>query len=315
MKWLRKRMVWIAAAVVGGFLLWLVGTAVSLQSMSRQGAGLLFGRKVSLTDFSKALQAVTHEAILTHGDRYRASVPQEDLERRAWERLLLLAEAKRLRIRVSDKEVVEELRRAPLFLEEGAFDRRSYETILRYSLGITPRIFEEEIRESLAISKLVQQGVEEQKVTDEEALGLFRKREESIRISFLRLPHENLAREVAECARGNPALITKVAKQLGLEVMASDFFKATSEVPSLGIAGAALSPVFQLNPAEVAGRPFKGSQEWLVVRLEEKRPADESGFPAQKEKLKEELLAQKRFRAYFTWYSGLVQRANLKKQP
>jgi parvulin-like peptidyl-prolyl isomerase len=312
MKWVRKRIVWIASAVVGGFLLWLVGTAVSIQSMSSQGAGSLFGKRVSLADFSQAVAAVTHDAVLTHGDKYRSALTHEEIESRAWERLLLLAEAKRRRVRVSDQEVVEELARWPLFWENGAFDVRSYETILRYSLGVSPRLFEEEIRQHLSIAKLVRLAVGEPAVTDEELLALFKKREGQSRVSYLKLPSEPLAQEVADAARSNPSLLEKTAKQLKLKMAGSDFFKASAGIPSLGVEPAALAPVFQMEPGQTAG-PFPEKEGWLVVRLEEKKPADESAFPDQKEKLRQELAAQKRFMAYLTWYADLSNRASLKK--
>ncbi|MBI1953292.1 MAG: peptidylprolyl isomerase [Candidatus Omnitrophica bacterium] len=313
MRWVRKRIVWIASAVVGGFLLWLVGTAVSIQSLSRAGAGSLFGKRVSLADFSQAVAAVTHDAVLTHGDRYRTALTHEAIESRAWERLLLLAEAKRRRIRVSDPEVVEEIARWPLFWENGAFDSRSYETILRYSLGVSPRLFEEEIRQHLAIAKLVRLAMGEPAVKDEELLELFKKREGQIRVSSLKLPAEPLAREVADAARANPSLLEKVGKQMKLKTAGSDFFKAANSLSSLGVEPAALAPAFQLEAGQTAG-PFPAKEGWLVVRLEERKPADESAFPDQKEKLKQELAAQKRFMAYLTWYAELTNRASLKKE-
>jgi hypothetical protein len=312
MKWIRRHVAWIAGIAVAGFLLWLIGTVVSLQAMQAESAGTLFGRKVPLQAYLQAMEAVTRQAILTHGDQFRQAVSKEDLERQAWERLTLLAEAERLRIRVSDREVVEELRQWPLFQKDGQFDREGYQVILQYSLGTSPRTFEEETRQNRMMAKLVEQATGNIALTDAELREGFRQREESIRISFLTLSEEALAREVAEAARQDPEVISQVAAQLGLKWTLSDFFKRASSIPELGFAGSILEPAFDLRPGEVTG-PLSGPRGWIVVRLEAKQPADESRFEPGKEELRKDLLARKRLRAYLTWYQDLFNRASLKK--
>lgn len=180
MKWIRKRVAWIAGAATAGMVLWLVGTAVTIQGTQPDRAGLLFGRAVPLDRYVEALQAVTHRAILTHGDRYRQAVPEAVLHAQARERLLLLEEARRRRIRISDGEVVEVLGRMPLFLsEDGRFDRAAYRAVVRYSLGTTPRAFEEEVRDTLKIQELLTQAVGEPEVTEAEIDEAIRKRKEA----------------------------------------------------------------------------------------------------------------------------------------
>ncbi len=200
MRWVRKYVGWIAGAAVGGFLLWVVATAVTIQGVSAQNAGTLFGRRVTLEEFRRALDAVTHQAVLVYGDRYRQQAPPNELIQQAWERLILLKEADRKRIRVKDAEVVEELARLPLFQTEGGgFDTRGYEAVVRYTLGTSPRLFEEETRENLRIRKLIESSVGEPSLTEEEVREGFRRQEEQIRVSYLLLPadHEPLARELA----------------------------------------------------------------------------------------------------------------------
>lgn len=169
MRWIRKHVYWIASVVVGGFLLWLVATAVTVQSIQSESAGTLFGRSVPMTDYLKTLQAVTHRAVLTHGDKLRQNVSIKDLEDQAWERLLLLQEARRKGIRVSDREVIQVLQSSPLFLDSGGrFDSRGYQVVMQYTLGTTPRVFEEELREEILIQKTIAQAVGSPAGTQEE---------------------------------------------------------------------------------------------------------------------------------------------------
>ena len=160
MNWIRKNIYWIASILTGGLILWLVATAVSAHSVRIQPVGTLFGRPVPETDYLKALQAATHQAMLSHGDRFRKEVSAEQLEQQAWERLLLLWEAQRKGVRVSDQEVVAELQSSPLFRDrEGRFDTQGYQAVMQYALGTTPRVFEEELREEIMIQKMVREAI------------------------------------------------------------------------------------------------------------------------------------------------------------
>ncbi len=175
MHWIRKHIYWIAGTAVAGMLLWLVASsAVSIHSAQAETAGTLFGRSVSPADYLKSLQAVTHQAILTHGDHFRKEVSLEELEQQAWERLTFVEEAKRKGIRATDREVVQELQDLPLFRDnDGQFDQRGYQVVMQYTLGTSPRVFEEETRESLMIQKMVRQVIGSPTATEEEIKARF----------------------------------------------------------------------------------------------------------------------------------------------
>lgn len=175
MHWIRKHIYWIAGIAVAGMILWLVASsAVSIQSAQGETAGTLFGRSVSPADYLKSLQAVTHQAILTHGDHFRQQVSLEELEAQAWERLTLVEEAKRKGIRVTDREVIKEIQGLSLFRDNaGRFDERGYQVVMQYTLGATPRVFEEEMRENLMIQKMVQQMIGAPTATEEEIKARF----------------------------------------------------------------------------------------------------------------------------------------------
>ncbi len=313
MGWIRKRAAWIAGAAAAGMILWLISSAVSLQSTRPGTAGLIFGRPVTVEDFMMAAKAVTHHAILRYGERYRSQLKPEMLETQAWERLTLLAEAKKERIKVSNQEVIEEIGRYPIFqAESGQFDQAAYQAIMRYSLGTTARVFEEETRDSLKIRKLIQKAVGESTVSDLELKTSYRNQERAIRISFFTVPEEAQAQEAFKILSENPDQLDQVAKELDQKVVASDLFKRTSVIEELGVAGGTLQPLFGLEPGTVAA-PIQSKEEWIVARLEEKVEASEEGFEPAKDALRENLLNQKKIRAYLAWYQDLIKRADLRK--
>lgn len=311
MKWLRRYTGWIAGVVVGGFIFWGIGTAVSLNAARPQSVGVMFGRKVTIGEYVEALGAVTRQALLTHGEQFRQKTSQQDLEEQAWERLLLLKEAKKQKIRVSDAAVVETIQKSPLFQRNGQFDRGIYERIVRHPLGTNPRAFEEDIRRSLTIGKLVDKVFEKAVVTPEELKREFEKQGESIQVSFLALPDEKTAREIAEVTRQNPKDLERIAKMWKLKLKTSDFFKRTSSIPDIG-GGSLFEAAFALEPGQVTG-PISTSSGWLVVRLEKKEPPKEEDFEAAKAGLEKGLLNGKRFQSYLTWYQELRNRAAPKR--
>ena len=297
---------------MGGMVLWLVATAATLRGSQANSPGTLFGRPVPLHEYLKSAEAVTHEAILRYGDQYRHQVPDSQLKQQAWERLVLVTEARREKIRISDSEVIEEIQRHPVFRSaSGQFDSRGYQAIIQYSLGTTPRVFEEETREDLAIRKLLQKAVGNPTLTDEEIRTGFLAREESIRIRFLKVPKQALAREISDACRQTPAQLDEIARQLRLPVKKSDFFKRNSSVPEFGPAEAMLEPVFNLKPGEISPA-LPTPKGWVVAQLLERQKADESKLAAVREELKKELLDRKRLKSYLTWYQGLLKRASPK---
>ncbi|MBI3312420.1 MAG: SurA N-terminal domain-containing protein [Candidatus Omnitrophica bacterium] len=318
MKWLRRHIGWIAGVAVGGMILWLAFSATTLQRVQESAAGILFGRPVQAQEYRKALEAVTHAAVLRFGDRFRDQVRPSEMEQQAWERLILLTEARRLGIRVSDQEVVEEVQKIPLFqTKEGQFDRAGYETIVRYSLGATSRAYEEEIREDLAIQKLFDRVVGTPTLSEQEILEGFRRRETQIQVNYLLLPQYGLAQEIADAARSDPSQMEKTARQISRKVKTTGFFKSSEPAPELGL-GRQAGSLFDLKSGEISRplpvTPADGSKpaapSWLIVQLKETKPADESKLAEARPQLEKTLLDQKRLRAYLTWYQDLIKRAN-----
>ena len=301
MNWIRKRIYWIAGTVVGGMILWLITSAVTIQSIQSKPAGALFGRPVSEADYLRSLQAVTHQAILTHGDRLRQSVTEKELGTQAWERLSFVQEAKRKGIRTTDKEVIQEIQKIPLFQNNsGQFDPQGYNVVMQYTLGTTPRLFEEEVRENLLIQKLIQQVIGEPAASEEEIRKRFQEREGAIQVEFAVFPDVQVAREVADACRARPDQLKKTAS--------TPYFKRTEKVENLESSAAVFGQMTELQPGEAAG-PFKAGTGWAVARLKGRNPPEEKEIEACRDRLEKEIIAQKRFRNYLAWYQEFTQRA------
>jgi peptidyl-prolyl cis-trans isomerase D len=111
-----------------------------------------------------------------------------------WERLMLLQEAKRSRLQVSDRDLAEFIHQLPPFRENGRFVPDRYHRYLA-ALGTNPQAFEELLRHDLLIERLLNSRKGQVQVTEEEILRVYQQAHERMRASLFRRDLEPL-REV-----------------------------------------------------------------------------------------------------------------------
>jgi peptidyl-prolyl cis-trans isomerase D len=112
------------------------------------------------------------------------------------DKLLIIQEAKRLGLPVSDEELRDAIESTPAFQENGQFDNRKYQWVLR-SNHMTPEEFEQGQRENLLISKAVSLiKLNEGKVSDDEVLDTYLFENERINLVFLKIVPDSLKSRV-----------------------------------------------------------------------------------------------------------------------
>lgn len=141
-------MIFSIILIIPAFILW----GVPEKSKGKKYKGIIAGRKVPWQEYYKSLRTCERQAILAYGDKFNQMRKDLKLEEQAWQRLILLEKAKKQGVKIEDKEVIAAIKKIPLFQNEEGFDKKKYNQILEY-LKIKPRKFEEEIRETLKISK------------------------------------------------------------------------------------------------------------------------------------------------------------------
>jgi peptidyl-prolyl cis-trans isomerase D len=116
------------------------------------------GELIDPKDYAETLQAMTKQYREMMGSSFTEKMAEElKLGERALDSLvsqvLLLQEAKRLGLQVSDEELRESIESVPYFQVGGQFDRRNYERFLRLN-RMTAEDFEPDQRDRLLISKI-----------------------------------------------------------------------------------------------------------------------------------------------------------------
>lgn len=159
-EWLRKYAPWILAGVLllllPGFVLLFSPTA----SVKAQRSQLptIGGKPVNFAEFQNARNAVMTDIILSKGRQppHTAQL-DDDLNMAATQRLVLMRKARELDVRVSDDDLIRQIRGFPILLnDQKQFDPDRYQRYMAYlnNLGISETQFENAVRGELMLSRL-----------------------------------------------------------------------------------------------------------------------------------------------------------------
>ena len=172
-----KRIMWaLAILIIPAFVIWGAGTSAKNKGNKPDYAGKLFGKKVSYEDYYDMWNVARDYAVKSFGN----NVPVEFIGQIAWSRIILLEEAKRQNLTVTDQEIVRKITSFPAFQRRGSFDKKLYKSML----GDTARGFEEKLRDDLLIDKLKDKITSGIGVSDEEVKNEYKKRFEKIKSSY-----------------------------------------------------------------------------------------------------------------------------------
>lgn len=200
-KFVSRFILWgLLILILPAFVMW--GSASMSRSKDRgpNYVGTVDSRKVSFNELYRALTGVRSQVILIYFNQ--PQVLKELLNNKlmlakaAWDRILMLNEAKGLHIKVSDKEVVASIRSHPLFARNGAFDEKFYSYVLQNNIGLEPRAFEEIVRDNLIIQKLALDFTKDVLVSDDDALSEYKKEFSKLKISYVLVEPKELIEQV-----------------------------------------------------------------------------------------------------------------------
>ncbi|MEI6832286.1 MAG: SurA N-terminal domain-containing protein [Candidatus Omnitrophota bacterium] len=314
--------IWIGLAIIiiPAFTLWGFGSSGSSRE-ENMPAGKIFGKNVSTLEFKKALAAAKTAAILQFGDKFSEVEKYLNLETQAWERLILLQEAKRRKLSINDREVVDTIQKASYFQNKGAFDNKTYMEILRYVFRLQPRTFEEQMRQNLILAKLYNQITEGIKIEDSQIRQEWLKTNEELSIYYIASlfaefakkikpdnkkisanhNKENIIKEesakiaqekINECAdKLKTKTFNKAAK--GLKTGQTKFFKSSDKIDNLGPAQIFWETAKKLKENQVSDI-FSDTLGYYIIKLKATKPVDENKFTKEKQALGENLLSQEK---------------------
>ncbi len=171
-----KNLIWFAAIVFIGAT--FLGFGSDIFSKKKSQTLKINSTNVSIQEVYASLQ----KQLIFYRDRLNMDIDEkmrENIKNSVVEGIiekeLLLQEAEKHDISITDKQVEEHIRTVPYFQREGNFDKKMYLQVLEIN-NISPADYEEDLRKSLAITALKKMLNESIKVSENEVMDEYVKR-------------------------------------------------------------------------------------------------------------------------------------------
>ena len=180
----------IAIFIVPAFVIWNIGSAIK----NRQSGfvGTLYGKKVATKEFMAEKHAAANEALLKYGQ----NAPEgKALDEQAWTRMILIREAEKRNIKVSDSELLAYIKTLPTF-RNADLTPENYTYMIGRMFNETPEEFEEGVRHSLMIAKLMNELIKDISVSEDEVFKSYAKENEQASVSYVVIKPENFVDDV-----------------------------------------------------------------------------------------------------------------------
>lgn len=307
LKTLRKNTKGIIWFIIISFCLW-GAFSVGIQLNGRgQLAGRVFGSPVSFQEFNKFLKA--SEIFSLTGSRV------EDpgiLQQQAWQNIIFAREAKRRKIQVSDDEVRDEIKRL-LAAQKIPLGNDAYQAWVKAVSGASPRNFEEMVRETLRVQKLLRNiqkipvelppnsDLRKQFLLDKRQLAaeavIFTDAETAQKFHDLMLKDSDWHSKVA--LPGGPLL-----ENISLQSLSDTALSyALSEEQIQGLYALAKETLSAPQPTK-SGRV-------ILFKITDKKEVAETEFavPEIADKYRAELTERKRYQSFLNWHNDLIRRS------
>jgi peptidyl-prolyl cis-trans isomerase D len=200
-----KYLSWVLWLVIAVFILFVFvdfGATVPGGTAPSDAAAIVGDYEVSFSEFERTYRRTEDFYRQTYGEQFNRELAQQmGLPIQVLDGLIadkiLLAEADRMGLRVTDDEVAQYIVGLPSFqLPDGRFvgeDR--YSQLLRAN-GYTVEHFEEAVRTDLLSDKVRSVLSENLYVSDEEVVAAYKDEKETATIRYLRLPSDSLRNEI-----------------------------------------------------------------------------------------------------------------------
>lgn len=216
-----KKIIWVVAiAVIVVFV--LSGARSFLQQRNMPIVAEIANRRIPIPDFKYYIDLARLDFILhTNSQDGKKAISSSEVIEKAKTYFRLLWKVKGRKITVSDDEIAKWVNRN--FSPGGKFDREVYERYIEYisriyNINLTPRSFEEYIRDFIAIDKLWAQLVQIT-VSDNQIRALYAIDTQEAKINYLFIPYEKFRvdvginpGEIEEFYQDNRALFQREAK-------------------------------------------------------------------------------------------------------
>ncbi len=183
--------------IVFVFVFWGVG---SFREGRRATIASVNGEPISIDQYQDTYKMLVDRYRQQLGENFNENMLKSlNIEKQAMERVVtqevMLQEAKRLNLKVSDKELAEFIQGIEAFRQNGSFSQRLYERVLTYN-KLDPETFEMLQKEALLQSKLRNLIVNSAKISDLEAKNWYDWKNAKVKIDYVTFSFDDYKEKV-----------------------------------------------------------------------------------------------------------------------
>ena len=106
----------------------------------------------------------------------------------------------------------------------------------------------------------------------------------------------------------SPDALKAAGEKEGYDSGLEEGFKLGSSLGKAGISTALDDLIYSLKPGEVSKNPIKVEDKWVVVGLKNKVDADQNGFAAQRDTLRQSMMGERQDQVFEDYIAGVQQR-------
>ncbi len=313
-----KIVLWgILILVLPAFVIWGAGSMTKAKQDGPKFVGTIHGKNVSFDDFSKAVTGVRCQILLNYFNNQKVLGEllknQPLIGKIAWDRLIMMNEAKRLKVKAKNDEVVAYIRSHPLFLRNGKFDEKLYAYILRNNLGLDARAFEEIVRENMAMQKMNESLTKDITVSDDELGAYYRAENSKFKVSYVLLTEgedlsgaDELYKKISDAITGDNKDFELACAEAGLKLQETPLFSKTDYIEGLGEALPVAAEAAGMKTGGVSS-PVMTRKGVIIFRLTDEEGFDQAKFEEEKPEYSKRVLEMKKNIALEGWLRSLEQ--------
>jgi parvulin-like peptidyl-prolyl isomerase len=311
-----KLVLWgILILILPAFVIWGAGSVGKDKQKGPKFVGLIDGKKVSFDNFAGSVSSVRCQIFLNYFNDQKIAGEllknQSLIGKIAWDRLIMLKEAKRLKISGSNAEVVSYIKSHPLFMRNGRFDEEMYNYILRNNLSLDPRTFEEIVRENIAMQKMNASLTKDISVSDEELGAYYRAENCKFRISYAILAEGDAVKDAdiiykkfTGAMEKSGATFEGACAEAGLKSNDAPVFAKTDYLEGLGEALPLAAEAAGMAKGAISP-PVSVRKGVVVFKLLDVEGFDEAKFDKDKQEYSKKLLELKKNLMLEAWLRTL----------
>lgn len=187
----------ILSLIIIVFILWGVGR---MREREQNIVGTVGKVEITLSEYQDAITRLSEGYKMAFGDRFDYKIFKERIKNEAWEmlveRAILLKKAEELNLKVSDNEVLEEIKKQEAFKENGQFSRERYLAVLNY-LKITPQIYERNLQRDLLVRKAMAVIKNAVPVSEKDVKDFYELKNKRIKVGYVKFSYKDYLKEVS----------------------------------------------------------------------------------------------------------------------